>query len=140
MQSVNSHEQEPIKIVGVVDEEVGVPRNDGGPGSELYEVPFRLSRPPSEAWAEFFVDAWNRPPKATSMHRPGIAHVVGDTIILDSTTIEEVERYHLKTLKLAIERANELAAKWRQREKNLSERQEELRHRVREVAKRLKFD
>lgn len=144
MHSVNSHEQEPIKIVGVIDEEVGVPRNDGMPGSDLYEVPFRLSRQPSEAWAEFFVDAWNRPSKSTSMHRPGIARVERDRIVLDGTTIEEVERYHVKTLNLAVKRANELAVQWRrskeQRERNLSEQRAQHRHRVREVAKRLKFE
>jgi hypothetical protein len=144
MQEPNSHEQEPIKIIGVLEEDVGVPRNDRSAGSALYEVPFRLSRQPSEPWAEFFVDAWNRPSQFTSMHRPGIARVEGDRIILDGTTIEEVERYHLKTLKLAVERANELTAQWwrsrEQRGKTLNDQQDEHRHHVKEVAKRLKFD
>jgi hypothetical protein len=144
MQQTNSHEHEPIKIVGVIAEEVGVPRNDRRPGSGLYEVPFRLSRQPSEQWAEFFIDSWNRPPEFTSMHRPGIARVEGDRIILDGTTIEEVERFHLKTLKLAVERANELAVQWRrsreQRGKALNDQEVEHRHHVKEVAKRLKFD
>ena len=144
MQAANSHEQEPIRIVGVIAEEVGIPRNDKSPGSALYEVPFQLSRSPSEPWAEFFVDTWNRPPEFTSMHRPGIARVEGDRIILDGTTIEEVERYHLKTLKLAVERANELTAQWRrsreQREKSFSDHRDQHRSRVKEVAKRLKFE
>jgi hypothetical protein len=144
MQEPNSHEQEPIKIVGVIEEEVGVPRNDRMPGSALYEVPFRLSRQPSEPWAEFFVDAWNRPSEFTSMHRPGIARVEGDRIILDGTTIEEVERYHLKTLKLAVERANQLIVQWlrsrKQLEETQSHQQDEHRHHVKEVAKRLKFE
>lgn len=144
MQQPNSHQQEPIKIVGVIEDQVGAPRNDGSPGSALYEVPFRLSREPTQPWAEFFVDAWNRPSEFTSMHRPGIARVEGNRIILDGTTIEEVERYHLKTLKLAVERANELTGQWlrsrEQREKTLSEQQEKLRHHVKEVASRLKFD
>ena len=143
MQSANSREQEPIRLVGLIDEDVGVPRNDGSPGSALYEVPFRLSRHPSEPWTEFFVDSWNRPPEFTSMHRPGIARVEGDRIILDGTTIEEVERYHLKTLKLAVERANELTAQWsrsrEQREKSLNDRQDKHRNHVKEIAKRLKF-
>jgi hypothetical protein len=143
MQQTNSHEQEPIKIVGVIEEDVA-PRIDNHARSTLYEIPFRLSRQPSEPWSEFFVDAWNRPSEFTSMHRPGIARVEGDRIVLDGTTIEEVERYHLKTLKLAIDRANELTLQWgrskEQREKALSEQQETLRHHVREVAKRLKFD
>jgi hypothetical protein len=143
MQEHNFHEQEPIKIVGVIEEDVA-PRIDNSARSTLYEIPFRLSRQPSEPWAEFFVDAWNRPREFTSMHRPGIARVEGDRIILDGTTIEEVERYHLKTLKLAIDRANELTVQWarseEQREKAHSEQQERLRHHVKEVAKRLKFD
>ncbi|HXR36933.1 MAG TPA: hypothetical protein VN754_13335 [Candidatus Binataceae bacterium] len=138
-------EQEPIKILGVMVDEVGVPRNDSSPGSALYEVPFQLSRQPSEQWTEFFTDTWNRPPfTISSMHRPGIARVEGDRIVLDGTTIEEVERYHVRTLKLAVDRANELSAKWRQsreeRKKDLGHRQQEHRRRVKEVAKRLKFD
>ena len=34
----------PIEIVGVITDEVGSPRNDGGRGSALYAVPIRLSR------------------------------------------------------------------------------------------------
>ena len=87
---------EPIRILGVIAAEVGVPRNDGTAGSGLYKVPFQLSRKPLELWANLFVDAWDRPSKFTSMHRPGIARVEGDRIVLDGTTIEEVEKYHLK--------------------------------------------
>ncbi len=144
MEEPHSHEQEPIKIIGVIPEDVGVPRNDRSPGSALYEVPFQLSRQPSEEWGEFFVDAWNRPSQFSSMHRPGIARVEGDRIILDGTTIEEVERYHFKTLKLAVERANELTVQWRrsreQRENTLSDERDKHRHHVEEVARRLKFD
>jgi hypothetical protein len=144
MQATNSGEQEPIKIIGLIEEEVGEPRNDRTPGSALYEVPFRLSREPSEPWREFFVDAWNRPPEFTSMHRPGIARVEGDRIILDGTTVEEVERYHLKTLKLAVERANELNAEWSRvkdrRNSRLKDERDQHRRHVKEVAKRLKFD
>lgn len=45
---------EPIKIKGVVKEDVGRPRNDGTPGSGLYEVPLQLSDLPSHRWAELF--------------------------------------------------------------------------------------
>jgi hypothetical protein len=144
METQKSQDLEPIKITGVIAEEVGIPRKDRTPGSALYEVPFRLSREPSEPWTEFFVDAWNRPAQFSSMHRPGIARVEGDRIVLDGTTIEEVERYHLETLKLAVQRANELTAEWirskQQRDSGESERQEEHRRRVKEAAKRLKFD
>ena len=40
------------------------------------------------------------------MHRPGIANVDGATVILDGTTIEEVERYHRDTLQLAVAETN----------------------------------
>lgn len=144
METGKSRETEPIKIIELIADEVGVPRDGGKRGSALYAVPFRLSREPSEPWCEFFVDAWNRPAQFTSMHRPGIARVERDRIVLDGTTIEEVERYHLDTLKLAVQRANELAAQWsrskRQHAKEDSDRQEEHRRRVKEAAKRLRFD
>lgn len=40
------------------------------------------------------------------MHRPGIASVVDDEILLNGTTIEEVREYHRETLKLCIEKSN----------------------------------
>lgn len=51
---------------------------------------------------EAFIKTWNQPPQFTTMHRPGIARVSGDRVILDGTTIEEVEKYHRDTLKLSI--------------------------------------
>ena len=38
--------------------------------------------------------------------------MVTDRVILDGTTIEEVERYHLATLKLAIDQANQREAEF----------------------------
>jgi len=49
------------------------------------------------------------------MHRPGIARVTGERIILDGTTIDEVQKYHLDTLQLAVRVANEQAEQHRQR-------------------------
>lgn len=135
---------EPIKIVGVVEDEVTLPRNDGTRGSGLYAVPFQLSRRPSSKWAERFVENWNHPPSFTTMHRPGIVKVRGDRIILDGTAMDEVERYHARTLKLALEKTNEEAAAEEERARLLAEQQRrsELEHRnsVGEVSKRLKFD
>jgi hypothetical protein len=135
---------EPIRILGVIAAEVGVPRNDGTAGSGLYKVPFQLSRKPLELWANLFVDAWDRPSKFTSMHRPGIARVEGDRIVLDGTTIEEVEKYHLRVLKTAILKANEQTSLFLRR-RALStnfERNRGVQHRrhVSEVAKRLRFE
>ena len=97
---------EPIHITGIITDEVTVPEMDGSRGSALYKIPFRLSRHPSSLWARLFVDSWNIPPSFTTMHRPGIASVRGDKIILDGTTIEEVKDYHRHTLNLCVEEAN----------------------------------
>lgn len=141
---VSEAEFEPIRVTGIVKERVGRPRNDGTPGSALYAVPVRLSRTPSGTWSELFRECWNHPPSFTTMHRPGIARVVGDTVVLDGTTIDEVERYHLDTVKLCVARANdeEIAAlerAQRRAERDEAERQAHEAH-VDEVADRLKFD
>ena len=138
------HNNDPIRLLGVIEEEVADPRNDGTRGSALYAVPFRLSREPSSEWAELFRQVWDRPPRFTTMHRPGIARVFGDTLVLDGSTMEEVEKYHLDTLKIVIPRVNELAEEQERRHQQEIHRegQEMARHRaaVREVSKRLQFD
>ncbi|MCK5036508.1 MAG: toll/interleukin-1 receptor domain-containing protein [Candidatus Sabulitectum sp.] len=134
----------PIKILGVVVDEVTRPKNDGTTGSALYKVPFRLSRTPTHEWATLFVASWNRPPRYTSMHRPGIASVRGDKIFLDGTTVQEVEKYHRETLMLCVDSANENEARFLadQKRKADAQRQTEKVHReeVEEASKRLKFD
>jgi hypothetical protein len=45
------------------------------------------------------------------MHRPGIASVIGDKIVLNGTTIEEVRDYHIETLKLCVDIATKEEAK-----------------------------
>ena len=135
---------EKIKLVGVISDEVGEPRNDGTRGSALYAVPFRLSGTPSATWVRVFVETWNSPPRFTSMHRPGIAQVSGNKIILDKTTIDEVERYHIDTLKLAVAEANKVTEqeerKSRQRTTAEDERRQQHQQHIAEVAKRLKFE
>lgn len=101
-----------IRIVGIIVDEVTSPRNDGTPGCALYRVPFRLSRVPGPAWKKYFLETWNMPPKWSSMHRPGIASIFGDKIILDGTTIEEVRDVHRETLLLCVDAANELEAQY----------------------------
>ena len=141
---INAGEYEPVKITGIVLDEVGVPRMDGTSGSALYEVPFRLSRRPSSEWAQLFVEVWNHPPQYTAMHRPGIASVVGDTIILDGTTVEEVEKYHRDTLVVVLkevnERIKEHEARQRRQHELEIERQERHKREVADAAKRLKFN
>jgi hypothetical protein len=133
-----------IKVEDIVLEGVTEPRKEGASGSSLYAVPFRLSDKPTATWIELFVRSWNLPPRFTSMHRPGIARVEGDRVILDGTTIEEVERYHLDTLKLAVSEANRLLEEEKRtnaRRASASEsRRQRHREHVAEVARRLKFN
>jgi hypothetical protein len=133
-----------IRIEGIIVDEVTVPPMDGTRGSAFYAVPFKLSRRPSNVWERAFIETWTRPSRYTSMHRPGIAHIQGNRIILNGTTIEEVERYHRDTLKLAVEKANEFE-KMILREQRIKEEQEKLRiqkhaEEVRNVANRIKFN
>lgn len=134
---------DPIKIIGVVVDEVTTPRMDGTPGSALYKIPFQLSREPSYIWEEIFTQTWNHPPSFTSMHRPRIASVIGDKIILDGTTIEEVEKYHKKTLLLCVDIANnkekEIQERERREQETEREKESKLRSDIEDAAKRLKF-
>lgn len=137
-------EFEPIKIEGVLADEVGRPRNDGTRGSALYVVPIKLNRRPVGEWDDLFVRAWNHPPEWTTMHRPGIARVQGDRIILDGTTIEEVRDVHRATLKLAVEVANkemaELVRRRRLEEEAARQREQMHRDHVRKTVDDLRFD
>jgi len=78
------------------------------------------------------------------MHRPGIASVTGDTIVLDGTTMDELERYHIDTLRLVLNKVNQDVAAYEAKERAQAERQEQQRRQhadnVREIAGRLKFD
>jgi hypothetical protein len=112
-----------IRIEGIIADEVTSPRMDGTPGSALYRVPFRLSRQPDWEWAKLFVQNWNRPASYTSMHRPGIASVKGDTVVLDGTTLGEVKRYHRDTLKLALAETNRQYNELRSRQRAAEERE-----------------
>ena len=135
---------EPIKIVGVVADEITTPRNDGTDGSSLYAIPLRLSERPPAEWSEIFRHTWDRPPQWTSMHRPGIALVRGDKIILDGTTIEELEQYHRATALLAVAEANRLYVEYLAKRQAQEEREaERIRHHqenVRDRSKDIKFD
>lgn len=132
-----------IHIVEIIANEVTAPRNDGTPGCALYKVPFRLSKRPSSEWKEFFVNAWDRPPSFTSMHRPGIASVSVDKIVLDGTTLEEVQKYHKETLILCVDIANKLEKEYIQRENERKERamreETERKQKVFEMANRITF-
>jgi len=135
---------EPVKIVRLITEEVSTPRLDGTPGSALYRVPFELSAAPPAGWATAFVEAWNHPQSFTCRHRPGIASVVGRKIILDGTTVEEVESYHKETLVAAVSHANlqvEQAQQASARQRVEAERREaEHGKQVADAAAKVKFN
>lgn len=138
-----SIEGEDIKIIGIISNEVTLPRNDGTRGSALYSIPFRLSSKPTRIWSELFLKNWDYPPRFTSMHRPGIARVASDKIILDGTTIEEVKQYHRDTLILCVEKTNEEEKQITKREEQLKRKKQEERENhyrnIDDISKDIKF-
>lgn len=139
-----SIKDEPIKIKGIIIDEITQPLNDGTRGSALYKIPFELNQTPTYKWGELFVNAWNHPPRFTLMHRPGIASVNGNKIILDGTRIEEIEKYHKKTLTLAVEVANQKCKDFRIRKKQQVEEEqieiENHKKKIENISKKIKFD
>ena len=136
--------EEEIKIKGILIDEVTQPLNNGTAGSGLYKIPFELNKRPDHDWKELFINAWDRPSSWTSMHRPGIASVYGNRIYLDGTTMEEVEKYHKDTLKLAVNTANstlkEIYNRNRQKAEQERQREEEHKKAIADANKRIRFD
>jgi hypothetical protein len=134
----------PIQIIGVIVDQIGTPRNDRTRGSALYEVPFQLSQRPPYEWGEFFIHYWDNPSSSTFMHRPGTASVIGETIVLNRTTVEEVEKYHRETLIQACNRANEKYKEFVEQKRiaeNLEQKRLEMhRQNIEDISKRIKFD
>jgi hypothetical protein len=134
----------PLRIVDVDRDGITAPRNDGTPGSALYTVPLRLSGVPDRAWTEMFLRNWDMPSSFTTMHRPGIARVTGDRIVLDGTTVEEVAQYHQQTLKLVVDVTNAQHAEHLRREAAAAARRDEAARRHGEEVERglarLRFD
>lgn len=138
-----SSDTEPIYILGIITDEVNVPKMDGTRGSALYKIPFRLSKRPSDLWCKLFVAAWNMPPRFTSMHRPGIASVHGDKIVLNGTTIEDVRNYHRETLILCVDEANrketQILSEEQQRKEREESRKNEHYTNVNSIADKIEF-
>ena len=134
----------PIKIEGVLADEAGRPKNDSTRGSALYAIPFKLSGVPSDEWGALFIQTWRHPPQWTTSHRPGIARVQGNRIILDGTTIEEVRDTHRATLKLVVDTVNDKIAREldRRRAAKAAKAHQEQQHRdnLHNIADDLKFD
>lgn len=134
---------EDIRILEIIAGEVTAPRNDGTLGCALYKVPFRLSKSPSNLWAELFIDAWNNPLSFSTMHRPGIASVYGNKIVLNGTTLEEVQKYHKATLIACVNIANKKEKEILQREEDrrikAQQMEEERKRKVEELAEKIVF-
>lgn len=142
-ENIKEEDQE-IKIMGIITNEVTVPRMDGTRGSALYKIPFKLSKTPSSLWKELFLQSWEFPPHFTAMHRPSIARVSGDKIILDGTTIDEVKNYHRDTLLLCVDEANKKEREINKR-KNRIEREKQIRvqehyQSIEDISKDIKWD
>lgn len=94
-------------------------------------------------WCERFIAAWDHPSSFTLQHRPGIARVDGDQLVLNGTTIEEVENTHRRTLLLALDVANrqmaDVEAEMSKQEDKKQRVQDEHNRKLRESAERLKF-
>jgi predicted RNase H-like HicB family nuclease len=139
----NNPIDEPIRIQRIITEEVTEPRADGTRGSALYEIPFKLNRMPSDVWTDIFLNEWSHPKRSTQMHRPKIASIVGDRIILDGTTIDEVKKYHKETLELCVEESNKKETDyWREqtmREERKRQQSEEHRKKIEKEAKDIEF-
>ena len=77
------------------------------------------------------------------MHRPGIASVYGNKIVLDGTTMEEVRDYHRETLILCVEEANKKEAQIIREQKLKKEREEQRKNQhydnVNNIADTIKF-
>jgi hypothetical protein len=133
-----------VRMTGIDTNSMTSPRNDGTAGSALYMVPITLNVVPDRTWAELFVRHWDRPSSFSTMHRPGIASVSGSRIRLDGTTIDEVERVHVDTLKLAVAAANQerraLAEHAQRQEQQAQEQRDRQQRAAREAADRIRFD
>jgi hypothetical protein len=133
----------PIRVVGIDRDGIGTPRGDGTRGSALYLVPLVLSRTPSQLWSTAFTERWNHALYST-MHRPGIGSVRGARIILDGTTIEEVAKHHLSSLRQAVDYANEVETTQRRREEQAALRRQALLEKhandIDDAISRMRFD
>lgn len=134
----------PIKINRIILDKVTTPKMDGTRGSALYKIPFELSSTPSREWEEVFLETWRMPPIWTSMHRSSIARIIGNEIVLDGTTMEEVKKYHRDTLMLCINKTNEIISEYerKQRQKRLKEkiRLNEHEMEIKNLASEINFD
>lgn len=131
--------EEPVRITGVVIEAMRGPSTASFEGP--YDIPFQLSCVTTPEWEQEFLKAWD---KLTGNRLGVMASVGSDRIILNGTTIDDVEHELMGVLKRAIAEANRATAetteKLRQRaELEAQKRTERFRH-IKEVVERLDFN
>lgn len=97
--------QDAIRITRIIDADITPSRKGGA----LREVPFELSAHPDDDWERLFVQTWDRPDQFTSRHRPGIARVEGNRIVLDGVTMDEVAEVHRDMMIRVVDATNK---KW----------------------------
>jgi len=145
---MSTKEFKEIKIERIKKEDILMPSQDGTIRSGLYAIPFILSERPTPDWCDLFIQNWNHPPQYSSMHRPYIVKIYNNELILDGTTIEEVEKYHQETLKLVLKITNEKfsqiieARKIKEEEEKVRKEKEKKEFDLKneEAIKRIKFD
>ena len=130
---------EPVRLTGVVLEAMHGPGDASLDGP--YDIPFQLSCVTSPEWEQEFLKAWDR---LTGNGLSVMASVGSDRIVLNGTTIDDVERDLMGVLKRAVAEANRATAeatqKLRQRAKlEEQKRIERFRH-IKEVVERLNFN
>ena len=130
--------EEPIRLTGVVVEAM---RDPSGPSLDgPYDIPFRLSRAASPEWEQEFLKAWDR---LSTKGQTVTASLGPDQIILNATTIDDVERLYLGVLKRSVAEANratlEETEKLRRRAELEEQKRQEHRRHILAVVKRLNF-
>ena len=135
---MKTDQEEPISLTGIAVEAMCDPS-----GSSLdapYDIPFQLSRVASPEWELEFLKAWDR---LSTKGQAVTASVGADQIILNSTTIDDVERFYLDTLKLAVAEANRATLEEREKVRHRAElekqKKQERRRHIMAVIQRLKF-
>lgn len=127
--------EEPIRLTGIAVETMSWPSVDGP-----YDIPFRLSRGASPEWEQEFLKAWD---KLSTKGQAVTASVGADQIILNATTIDDVERVYLGALKLAVAEANRATMEEREKSRRRAELEEqkkqERRRHLMAVVQRLSF-
>jgi hypothetical protein len=79
--------------------------------------------------------AQERDPELVILGRPRIVRVQDDTVVLNGTTMDELEQFHATTIRLCAERANRFEANRLEQERQRRQRDEAARREhEREVA------